>query len=124
MTPSDETIAAYLALPLEARRMLAEKADPAALGWWVGPSVAGSPRPVPAGSLGTLPFNTAWIPAAPSEVMRVWASTYAEAADFAVSNQFVAVGVSAADHPARQVDHDGTLDGMLRAAALCFPVGA
>lgn len=121
MTPSDKTIAAVLALPLEARRLLAERAQ--GPGWWLCFDAghyychAGSAP----GDRDVHPLS-AWLPCAPTEILRVWAE-HAGGPCWQVDDSEALLSWDPYNLLAKSMcePHDGTLDGMLRAAVQCWP---
>lgn len=123
MTPSDETIAAVLALPLEARRLLATEAE--GPGWWVCFDAGHYYAHQVASSDGrdVHPLS-AWLPCAPTEILRVWAKTQHDET-WVLDDEAAYLGEPgwsvAAMPPIAYANHDGTLDGMLRAAVGCWP---
>ena len=117
--PSPETIAANLALPLAARRALAEKAE--------GPGWRHYSRTGRTGRTGLhdgpwamdlVTHPGAWIPASEAETLRVWA----ESAHLSWSVMGDELWTSQSS--GTMIEHDGTYGDRLRAAAECCPVEA
>ena len=143
MIPSTETLATLLALPIEARRLLAERGRGAGvvvqtphrgrhrgrLHWarvrhpcavrGVVPSRVGHPTQSPR----ALAFGSAWLPASEGEILRVWAAKkpYGEWCVGEENCELSWAADGGIDNEAR--DHNGSLDSRLRAALQCWPGG-
>lgn len=121
MTPSDETIKAYLALPLKARQALAERAN--GIGWFAGQGHGGPVAEVHAGWPEWADFSwdtgpCAWIPASEAETARVWATVLDPADPLWVLDHN---GMTVHAHTHLGV-YAGNYDERLRQAAECCPV--
>ena len=117
MKPSNETIAAALALPLKARQALVKAEGP---GWRVhgsghafypGEAGPGCPRRPQAG-LAPPAAGGAWLPASEAEILRVWGGGW-----------WLDDEACGSETLPKDVDHGGTYDCRLRAAIQCCPVG-
>lgn len=119
MTPSDETLAVLLALPLEARRKLTECEGP---GWYVLRPGNYSKRPHVLDVTrrfiwGPITESTAWLPASEGEILRVWGSvTWPKDPGYSIDQDEAWAATGKDGQP-----HDGTYDSRLRAALRCCP---
>lgn len=117
MSLSNDTIAAYHALPTEAREALAEQTQ--GPGWLCRPNGRTELHPECPYRRGNLPESRAWIPADPTTVLAVAVALGDDFSHYELTLDWASIASDWHSRDAYGPGHDGTLNGKLQATAKC-----